>query len=96
MMSDRLKTLAQAVAHLGDAEADAHGQLAVLTCAVAALVRAHPEPQKFAAEFWRSWQLAGSPLADREADDPARAGIVQVLEVLEEACAVPLKVRPGR
>lgn len=93
-MSD-FESLAGSVAVIGDATQNARGEMAVLTCAVAALVRTHPAPEAFAEEFRRAWQLAGSQHSNAEIGSPAIDGIYAALEVVEEACSVPLGVRPG-
>ena len=89
-----LKTLAGSVAGLGGEVEYQAAQSSVLLCAVAALVRAHPAPEIFAAEFRRAWQLAGSQHSNGANDSPVQAGIEVALETLEEACVVPLNVRP--
>ena len=94
-MSD-IKTLAQSVAVLGDNAQHVEGQLAVLTCAVSALVHAHPDPEAFAAAMRRQWQLAGSQHSNGELGSQTQAGIDAVLGCLEEACSIPLNIRPPR
>jgi hypothetical protein len=90
------KALLKSIENMARDGENTQGQLMVLTCAVAALVRSHPEPAGFAAEFWRVWQLAGSQHSNDANDGPGYEGIVEVLEVLEDACAVPLGIRPGK
>lgn len=92
-MSD-IKTLGVAVANLGDHALCTAGQLMVLTCAVEAIVRTHPDPSAFAAAFRRSWQLAGSIHSDEQAAPQLQEGIDDMLSMLEQACAVDLAVRP--
>ena len=94
--SDDVRALAEAVENLGGMFSDATGEITVLACAVAALVRSHPDPKRFASEFYRSWQLLGSPLGFLEDGAPGRDGIESMLGIVEEACPVPLNVRPGR
>lgn len=94
-MSD-FDDLAGKVATLCEDGQHVRGQLIVLTCAVAALVRSHPAPEAFAAEFRRIWQLAGSQHSNAELGAPSEGGIYAVLEILEEECSCPLGVRPGR
>lgn len=78
----------------------AAAQSAVLLCAVAALVRSHPAPEAFAAEFRRAWLDAGHPNTNEllvgagVAATTFSQGLSVALEVLEEACAVPLNIRP--
>ena len=72
----------------------AMGEMAVLVCAVASLVRTHPDPSAFAAAFRRTWLQLGAPNQALAADDEAGARMRSVLEVLEASCAAPLGVRP--
>jgi len=69
-------------------------ELAVLVCAVASLVRTHPDPSAFAGAFRRTWLQVGAPNQALETDDEASDRMHSVLEVLEESCSVPLGVRP--
>lgn len=88
-------TLAAGVAGLGEHAQQVEGQLAVLTCAVAAMLQTHPDHAAFAAAFRRAWLLAGSQHSNSEAGPQALAGIDSVLYALEEACLVPLNIRPS-
>lgn len=72
----------------------AMGEMAVLVCAVASLVRTHPDPAAFAAAFRRSWLQLGAPNQALAADDEAGDRMRSVLEVLEASCSVPLGIRP--
>lgn len=92
-MSD-VKLLAASVAELGDHAQHVEGQLALLTCAVAAMLQTHPDHAAFAAAFRRSWQLAGSQHSNAEAGPQALAGIDSALSALEDVCSVPLNIRP--
>lgn len=93
-MTNDIRDLARAVEAMGAAGQNTQGQLMVFTCAVAALVRSHPDPAAFAAEFRRFWQLSGSQHSNDANDGPGQQGIYELLEILEEACKVPLGARP--
>lgn len=94
-MTDPLAFL-KSIEKMAQAGQNTQGQLLLLMCAVAALVRSHPEPAVFAAELRRFWQLAGSQHSNDELDGAGSEGIVQVLEILEDASRVPLGIRPER
>lgn len=79
---------------LSQEQQGAMGEAAVVLCALAALVRTHPNPGAFAAEFRRLWQQLGSPNQAWPADEPAAARMREALSVLEQACPLPLHVRP--
>lgn len=72
----------------------AMGETAALLCAVASLVRTHPDPSAFAAAFRRAWLQLGSPNQALASDDPTGDRMRSVLEVLEASCAAPLGIRP--
>ena len=96
MQDDVIKTLAASVATLGEAVQGVEGELPVLACAVAALVRTHPDGQAFAAAFRRAWMQIGAPNQALAADDPTGDRMRSLLAVLEESCTAPLNVRaPG-
>lgn len=70
-------------------------QQAVLICAVAALVRTHPDAEAFADSFRLCWQRTGlAGLFSEDALSPASSGVSEMLAVLELHCAVRLNVRP--
>lgn len=94
MTDDAIKALAASVATLGEAVQEAAGERYVLTLALAALVRTHPDPAAFAKDLRRRWLQSGSRLEPLAAGDPTRAGIESVLTVLEQCCPVPLGIRP--
>lgn len=94
MAQGSIEALAGSVATLGEAVGEVKGELPVLVCAVAALVRTHPEPQAFAAAFRRAWLQLGSPNQALASDDPTGDRMRSVLEVLEASCQAPLGVRP--
>ncbi len=92
-MSD-FDDLAASVAKQGEALEDGAGQTAVLLCAVAALVRTHPDPSAFANAFRRAWLQLGYSGAITPDGLPASDGIDAALSVLEGNCSVPLNIRP--
>ncbi|MBO1856836.1 hypothetical protein J4G52_25180 [Burkholderia cenocepacia] len=94
-MSD-IKALASGLVALGENAEYTEGRLLVLMCAVEAMLQTHPDHEAFAAAFRRSWQLAGSQHSNAEHDAQTQAGIDGVLQVIEDACSVPLNVRPTR
>lgn len=100
MDEDRLRhhvaKLAEIVSGLAQERQQVGGELIVLTAAVHALVRTHPDAQGFATAFRRAWLELGHPHSSDETDSPALRGIDLALASLEQACAVPLKVRPPR
>lgn len=63
-------------------------------CAVGALVRTHPDPSAFAAEFRRMWHLAGAQQSNTEVLHAAQKGYADALALLERGCPAPLGVRP--
>ncbi|MBK9442562.1 MAG: hypothetical protein IPN53_15195 [Comamonadaceae bacterium] len=69
-------------------------QNAVLLCAVAALVESHPQPAAFARVFREQWTRLGSQNQAQQADSQASEGMDDALAILEEACCVPLGIRP--
>ncbi|MGP1666888.1 MAG: hypothetical protein ACTS5I_13440 [Rhodanobacter sp.] len=71
-------------------------ELTVLWAAVCALVQTHPEPQIFAQAFRATWLRLGGHHSNAELGPEMLAHIDEALSMLEEACAVPLKVRPGK
>jgi len=70
------------------------GYLEVMMCALAALVRSHPDPDAFAVAFRRAWQQHDVKLADDAPDPDMQDGIASMLAVLEGNCSVRLGVRP--
>ncbi|GGK08711.1 hypothetical protein [Luteimonas terricola] len=93
---DRVQRLAASMVNLGESASETHAGLHVLELAVAALIRSHPAPERFAEEFRRYWLQSGSLHSDDEVDPVAAARIDSALSILEEACPVPLRVRPPR
>jgi len=89
-----VRTLAGAVVAQGEQLQQITGELSGLAVALMALVRTHPDPERFAAEFRRLWLQHGSQHSNAELGGPALESISAVLEMLEEACPVPLGVRP--
>ena len=94
MSQSSIGTLAASVAALGEAVEEVGGELPVLVCAVAALVRTHPEPQAFAAAFRRAWLQLGAPNQVLAADDPTGRRMRSALDVLAASCQAPLNIRP--
>lgn len=92
-MSD-FDVLAGSVATLGDVTQNQVAQKAVLVCAVAALVRTHPDPAAFANAFRRAWTQLGQPNATEPDGSPGSDGMNEVLCVLESNCSAPLNIRP--
>lgn len=96
MSDEENRVLAAGVANLGKLAQQHQAELGVIVAALAALVRSHPDPAAFAAAFRRSWQLLGSQHSNVELGPQNAAGIDAVLSILEQECAVPLNVRPGK
>lgn len=94
MSKDQIKQLADIAAGLSGVAERTTSELAVLVCAVGALVQSHPDPQGFAAAFRRCWLHLEQPNQEQPDDSQASRGIDAVLSVLEECCTVPLEVRP--
>lgn len=94
MRDDAIKTLAASVATLGEAVQGVEGELPALVCALAALVRTHPDGPAFAAAFRRAWLQIGSPNQALAADDAAGRRMRAVLEILQDQCPAPLNVLP--
>ncbi|MDD2691885.1 MAG: hypothetical protein PHX69_08915 [Simplicispira sp.] len=94
MSQTPIEVLGASVATLGEAVQGMEGELPVLVCAVAALVRTHPDGQAFASEFRRAWLQLGSPNQALAADDPTGDRMRSLLDVLEASCQVPLNIRP--
>lgn len=57
------------------ANAQLAGHVAVLTCAVGALVQTHPSPTAFAQAMRQAWQQFGMPNQDEHLDPKTQAGI---------------------
>ena len=94
MTDGALMALKESVATLGESAQGTEGGLAVLMCAVAALVQTHPDAPAFAAAFRRAWTQLGSPNQALGADDEAGLRMRAVLDVLQDSCAAPLNVLP--
>lgn len=94
MSEEPIKRLAALVSELAGANAQLAGNVAVLTCAVGALVQTHPDPAAFAAAMRQAWQHFGMPNQDEQTSPKTQAGIDQALGVLEDLCKVPLNIRP--
>lgn len=94
MTQSAIEKLAGSVATLGEAVQGMNGELPVLVCAVAALVRTHPDGQAFAAAFRRAWLQIGEPNQSLDDDDDAGRRMRALLAVLEECCSAPLNIRP--
>ena len=94
MTDGAIKTLSASVATLGQAVQEIEGELAVLVCALAALVQTHPEPQAFAAAFRRAWLEIGAPNQALGADDASGQRMRAVLEILQDRCPAQLNVVP--
>lgn len=92
-MSD-FDDLVGSVAKQGEALADGAAQTAVLLCAVAALVRTHPDPSAFANAFRRAWTQLEYSGATTPDGSPESDGIDQVLSILEANCSAALNIRP--
>lgn len=91
---DPIDFLAQQLALQADVLASQAAQQSVWACAVLALVRAHPDPSAFAAEFRRCWQIAGAQHSNDSVLESAQSGYAAALADLERVCPVPLGVRP--
>lgn len=91
---DPIAYLAEQLALQADVLASQTAQQSVWACAVLALVRTHPDPSAFAAEFHRCWRKAGDQQSNDQAGEAARNGYAETLAHLEQACRVPLGVRP--
>ena len=94
MAQGSIESLAASVATLGEAVQGMEGELPVLVCAVAALVRTHPDGPAFAAAFRRAWLQLGAPNQVLDADDPNVHRMRSALEVIEASCQAPLNIRP--
>ncbi|MBC7215659.1 hypothetical protein [Extensimonas vulgaris] len=94
MTQDSVKVLATGVATLGEAVEEVKGELAVVVCALAALLRTHPDGQAFAAELRRAWLQIGAPNQALAADDATGRRMREVLVILEECCSTPLNILP--
>jgi hypothetical protein len=88
-----VKDLAEAIGPIVEGTQDHQGQLAVVACALAALIKSHPDPEAFASAFRRSWLQLGAPNSDDHADPAFASGIDSMLSIAEEHCRVPLNVR---
>jgi len=86
--------LARMVDELSQLASQDSGAMAAVVCALAALVRTHPDPEAFSAAFRRAWLQFGGSAENESANEHATAGIASVLEVLEVNCPVRLEVRP--
>lgn len=93
-LNKKISQLASLVVMQNEHTANLLGQLKVVSCALSALVRTHPDPEAFAQAFRRSWLQSETPLGDAAADHAALEGIEQVLVALEGNCPVPLNIRP--
>lgn len=94
MSDEHFKKLAGLVAGLSGAAENQTAQLAVLVCAVGALVQTHPNPEAFAAVFRQCWLHLGEPNQAQPSGSQALDGIESVLSILEQMCMVPLGIRP--
>lgn len=90
----QIAQLAKLVVMQNEVSANAQGQLKAVVCALAALVRTHPDPEAFARELRRAWMQADVPLEESGVDQETSAGMEAVLDVLEGNCSVPLNIRP--
>lgn len=95
-MTDSHRNLAAAVVNLGEALQQLGGERYVMQAALTALIRAHPAPEAFAAEFRRAWLQLGSPHSNEALGEAALGHIDLALALVEEACPAPLGVRPPR
>jgi len=68
-----IKTLAAAVATLGEELQRLHGEHHALVALLLAVARTHPDPKALAAEIRRSWTLLGS----RHQDEALGAGFLE-------------------
>ena len=95
LRADLTKLAEQVVILCAEAEESAV-QLLAHEAAVLSLIATHPDPERFAAEFRRRWQLFGSQhsVSERGAETLDRIGAC--LSQIEQACPVPLGVRPGK
>lgn len=95
-MTDNTRQLAAAVVNLGEALQQLGGEQHVVQASLIALIRAHPAPEAFASEFRRAWLQLGSPHSNEALGEAALGHIDLALGMVEEACPVPLNVRPPR
>lgn len=91
---DKIGRLAQLIISSNKVAEHAQGELIVLSSAIYALVRTHPDPEAFAAAFRSAWTTLGSRHSDEALGEEPLAGIDAVLSLLEGASRVPLQVRP--
>ena len=91
---DPIAYLAEQLALQADVLASQTAQQSVWACAVLSLVRTHPDPSAFAAEFRGCWRKAGDQQSNGEVLEAAQSGYAEALAHLEQACRVPLGVRP--
>ena len=78
--------------HLIRMEAMAAAQMAI----IAALVRSHPDPTKFAEARHSTWRRAGEPNADVDKIEAYQRAASAVLDIVEEESRVPLNMRPPK
>ncbi len=95
-IEERVRVLAGAVATQGEQMQRMMASEHAFGMAVLALVRSHPDPARFAAEFRRVWLDAGSQHSDESHGAIALESIAEALSMLEESCSVPLNVRPRK
>lgn len=89
-----INMLAVAVKQLSDEAAISAMQQGVMNCAIAALVRTHPDPKAFVVAFRLLLLRQGSLNEWREDGTPIEASVSESLSILERACPVPLGIRP--
>jgi hypothetical protein len=97
MTPDQVRRVMKSLEEVRDvagANAQLAGHVAVLTCAVGALVQTHPDPAAFAQTMRQAWQQFGMPNQDEQTSPKTQAGIDQALSVLEDLCVAPLNIRP--
>lgn len=85
-----------AVVNLGEALQQIAAEQHVVQASLIALIRAHPAPEAFAAEFRRAWLQLGSPHSNEALGEASLRHIDLALALVEEACPAPLGVRPPR
>lgn len=91
--TERITALGKLLVMHGENAQEVAGQLIVLTSAIYALVRTHPDPEAYAKAFRSAWTQLGQQHAASESGPRILSGIDEALASLEGASRVPLHVR---
>lgn len=89
----KIGNLVGIVENLGEELMHDAAQNSGLLCAIAALIETHPDQKAFVASFRSYWKVLAVPHLNVRADGAEQQGLEAVLEVIEQACKVPLQVR---